>query len=68
MLSHAAECARLSLIVERWLDADLLLAEEGEALRAEINAARRAREEGEEEAVRGHLRRRASREDPHRPR
>ena len=42
MLSRAAECARLSLIVERWLDADLLLAEEGEALLAEIAAARRA--------------------------
>jgi hypothetical protein len=56
MLSRAAECACLSLIVERWLDADLLLAQEGEALLAEIAAARRALEGGEMAACRRHTR------------
>jgi hypothetical protein len=55
MLSRAAECARLSLIVERWLDADLLLAEEGGTLLAALRAAGRALEEGDEAAVGSHL-------------
>lgn len=57
MLSRAAECDRLTLIVERWLDADLLLAEEGAALRAEIAAAHHALEAGELAACHRHARR-----------
>ena len=54
MLSRAAEFARLSLIVERLLDADLLLAEEGGALLAEIEAARQSLGEDDEAAVGWH--------------
>jgi hypothetical protein len=57
MLSRAAECARLSLIVERWLDADLLLAEEGAALQASLTAVGRALARGDETAVCRNLRR-----------
>jgi hypothetical protein len=56
MLSRAAECARLSLIIERWLDADLLLVEEGETLLAEITATHRALEGGDVEAIHRHTR------------
>ena len=57
MLSRAAECARLSLIVQRWLDADLLLAEEGAALLAQVAEARRALDGRDAAAARRHTRR-----------
>jgi hypothetical protein len=53
----SAKLTRLSLMVQRLLDADLLLVEEGEALLAEIAAADRAVAGGNETAVRRHLRR-----------
>jgi hypothetical protein len=56
MPSYTAECDRLSLIVERWLDADLLLAEEGAALLAQMAAAHRALEGGERADCRRHTR------------
>jgi hypothetical protein len=55
MLSRAAECDRLALIVERWLDADLLLAEEGAALQEVLTAVGQALGTGDETAVRQHL-------------
>jgi hypothetical protein len=55
MPSRAAECARLSLIVQRWLDADLLLDEEGAALQEVLTAVGQALGTGDETAVRQHL-------------
>src|SRR6266536_3531101 len=50
----AAELLSLFRRVEGWIDGDLLLAEEGGALLAEIAAAGRARDAGDPAAVRRH--------------
>jgi hypothetical protein len=57
MLSYAADIARLSLMIERLLDAELLLAEEGAALLAEVEAASRLLEEGDAETAQRHIHR-----------
>jgi hypothetical protein len=49
------EFQRLFRRVEGWIDADLLLAEEGGPLLAEIAAAGRARDAGDAAALRRHL-------------
>jgi hypothetical protein len=49
------ELQRLFRCVERWIDADLLLAEEGGALLTVIAAAGRARDAGDSAALRRHL-------------
>jgi hypothetical protein len=54
MLSHAADLDHLSLMIERLLDADLLLSGEGGALLAEIEAARQSLERGDAEAAGRH--------------
>jgi hypothetical protein len=46
---------RLTLLVQRILDADVLCDAEGDALLAEIDVARRSREIGDTESVRRHL-------------
>lgn len=56
MVCRTAGCYQLALIVERWLDADLLLAEEGAALLAGIAAAHQALEGGDVEAIHCHTR------------
>jgi hypothetical protein len=53
----AAEFLSLFRRVEAWIDGDLLLAEEGGALLAEIAAAGRARDAGDPVAVRRHTER-----------
>jgi len=52
-----ADFTRLVLLVQRLLDAELLLEEEGAALLAESDAARRSLEAGEKEAARRHIER-----------
>src|SRR5258706_10300148 len=49
------EIHRLSLMVQRIVDADLLSSDEGAALLAETAAAREALEKGDETAARRHL-------------
>ena len=51
----AEEVQRLSLMVQRIVDADLLPSDEGAALLAETAAARQALENGDETAARLHL-------------
>ena len=55
MDSHDADLARLSLLIQRMLDADALLDAEGASLLTETEAARRSLEEGDAEAARQHV-------------
>jgi len=57
MHTGTAEISRLSLLVQRMLDADLLLEEQGAALLAESDAARRSLEAGDTTATRRHIER-----------
>ena len=57
MQTCLADFDRLSLLVRRILDAELLLEEEGAALLAESDAAGRSLEAGEKEAARRHVER-----------
>lgn len=57
MLSCTADIARLSLMIERLLDAELLLAEEGAELLAEVEAASRLLEEGDAETAQRYIHR-----------
>jgi hypothetical protein len=52
MPSDATDIHRLTLMVQRLLDADLLLEAEAAALLGEAEAARRSQEAGDAEAVR----------------
>jgi len=53
----AADIQNLTLRVQRWLDADLLLEEEGAALLAETGAAGRSLEQGDGQEAGRHLER-----------
>jgi hypothetical protein len=55
MLPRAEKFARFSLMVERLLDAELLLEEEGAVLLAETEAARQSLDRGEMETARWHV-------------
>jgi hypothetical protein len=55
MASSSAELGRLNLLVERLIDADLLLAEDGAALLAMVCAGQRSAVEGDPPAVAAHV-------------
>ena len=57
MRSQAADLARLSVLVQRLLDAELLLDAQGAALLAEAEEARRLSQEGSEAAACRHVER-----------
>jgi hypothetical protein len=55
MGSRADGLARLALMVDRLMDAEVVPDEEGAALRTEADTARRCLETGDEDAVRRHV-------------
>jgi hypothetical protein len=57
MDTHGVDLARLSLMIQRMLDADVLRETEGAALLTESEAARRSLREGDAKAARLHVER-----------